>query len=65
MPMFRENNEHIQGVQFGFEMCFDEQKSKNFKKCAEYVFYENIFCNIKGEDFSVLYDDSMAGRTHQ
>lgn len=57
MSMFRENNEHIQGDLFGFEMSFDEQKSKNFKESAEYVFYENIFCNIKEEDFSVLYDD--------
>jgi len=31
MSMFRENNDHIQGDLFGFEMSFDEQKSKNFK----------------------------------
>lgn len=55
--MFRENDEHIQCDLFGFEMGFDEQKSKSFKESAEFIFYENIFCNIREEDFSVLYDE--------
>jgi hypothetical protein len=55
--MFRGNDEHIQGDLFGFEMSFDEQKAKNFRETPEYIFYENIFCNIREEDFSVLYDE--------
>jgi hypothetical protein len=55
--MFRGNDDHIQSDLFGFEMSFDEQKSKSFRETAEYIFYENIFCNIREEDFSVLYDE--------
>ena len=56
--MFRQNKKHLQTNLFALQNSLPETLQKEILKSEEYAFYELIFCNIREEDFSVLYSDT-------
>lgn len=56
--MFAENNNHNQENLFGFQNTLPKRQKKLLESSEEYRFYEIIFCNIKEEDYSVLYSNT-------
>jgi hypothetical protein len=55
--MFRANKKHRQVNLFGFQNSIPEKLYTELQNSEEKCFYDLIFCNIKEEDFSVLYSD--------
>ncbi len=58
--MFKENNKHLQENLFSFTNQLNKKKKKKLQDSEEYFFYNLIFCNIKENDFSVLYSDKAS-----
>ncbi len=56
--MFIKNTKHAQENLFGFKNTLKPKQQKLLEKSQEYKFYEIIFCNIKEDDYSVLYSDT-------
>jgi hypothetical protein len=55
--MFLENKVHMQQDIFGIETLMSESKRKKLRSSADAFFYELIYCNIKENDFAVLFSD--------
>ncbi len=55
--MFVKNTNHTQENLFGFQNILPQKQQLLLEKSQEYKFYEIIFCNIKEEDYSVLYSN--------
>lgn len=58
--MFQPNLKHRQTSFFGIQNVLPQRLQKKLKQSKEHFFYETIFCNIKEEDFSVLYSDKAS-----
>lgn len=56
--MFRKNTKHVQENLFSFHNTLPLRQQNLLQSSEEYKFYEIIFCNIKEEDFSILYADT-------
>lgn len=55
--MFKENTQHLQGDLFSFINELSEKKRDALKSTKEHYFYNMIFCNIRENDFEVLFSD--------
>lgn len=55
--MFLENSAHMQQDLFGIETLMSESKRKKLRSSSDAFFYELIYCNIKENDFAVLFSD--------
>ena len=55
--MFRRNVSHLQPSLLGIESQLSESKLKKLRNSKEAAFYGLVFCQIKEEDFAVLYSD--------
>ena len=55
--MFKENTQHLQGNMFSFINELSEKKQNALKSTKEHCFYNMIFCNIRENDFEVLFSD--------
>ena len=58
--MFRKNTTHLEQSLFGIESQLSVTKRKKLRKSKQSEFYRLIFCNIKEEDFAVLYSESYS-----
>jgi hypothetical protein len=58
--MFRPNLKHQQTSFFGIQNVLPTRLQKKLQQSKEHFFYETIFCNIKEEDFSVLYSEKVS-----
>ena len=58
--MFRKNTSHHQPSLFGIASQLSPAKLKKLKNSKEYDFYRLVFCQIKEEDFAVLYSDTFS-----
>jgi hypothetical protein len=55
--MFVKNTRHLQEELFPFKKEFRKDKREKLEKSEEMYFYNTVFCNIKEEDFKVIYDE--------
>ncbi|MBD3156213.1 DDE transposase [Candidatus Peregrinibacteria bacterium] len=55
--MFLENKSHMQQDLFGIESQLSKSKRKKLRSSSYAFFYELIYCNIKENDFAVLFSD--------
>jgi len=55
--MFLENKAHMQQDLFGIETQLSESKRKKLRSSSDAFFYELVYCNIKENDFAVLFSD--------
>lgn len=60
--MFKENKSHFQISFFGMENILNPNYLKGLHESSEAFFYKTIFCNIREEDFKVLYSADDASR---
>lgn len=58
--MYRPNIKHRQTSFFGIQNSLPSRLKQKLSNSAYQFFYETIFCNIKEEDFSVLYSDKAS-----
>ena len=58
--MFRKNDDYKQYDIFGVNDSLSEKQSKLLSNSIEHSFFENIFSNIKEDDFKVLYSDKKS-----
>jgi len=58
--MFRKNTSHRQTSLFGIASQLSQAKLKKLQNSKEYDFYRLVFCQIKEEDFAVLYSDTFS-----
>jgi len=58
--MFRKNTSHRQASLFGIASQLSEGKLKKLRNSKEYDFYRLVFCQIKEQDFAVLYCDAFS-----
>jgi len=58
--MFRPNKKHQQTGFFGIQNSLPSRLKQKLANSSYQFFYETIFCNIKEEDFSVLYSDKAS-----
>lgn len=58
--MFRRNASHLQPTLFGIENQMCESKLKKLRNSKQASFYRLVFCQIKEEDFAVLYSDAWS-----
>lgn len=55
--MFKKNIKHTQAEIFGFKNTLSPKLQKILYQSEEQKYYEIVFCNIKEEDFAILYSD--------
>lgn len=55
--MFKENKNYLQTKLFSFMNLLSNKKRDKLMKSEEYYFFKMIFCNIKEEEFSILYSE--------
>ena len=55
--MFTKNESHIQQNIFSIESQLPKSKRKKLQNSPEMYFYQEIFCNIKEENFSSIAGD--------
>lgn len=55
--MFRPNTKHTQTNIFGYTNWISPMMARELQASEEQKFYELIFCNIKEEDFAILYSE--------
>jgi len=60
--MFKVNKSHFQISFFGMENILNPKYLKGLHDSSEAFFYKTIFCNIREEDFKVLYSSDDASR---
>ena len=58
--MFRKNTKHNQSEMFGFFEYINDSMKKELLNSQEKSIYELIYCNIKEEDFSILYSEEKS-----
>jgi len=58
--MFKENTNHLQGNLLSFENDLSSQQKKQIRFKEAEFFYQNVFCQIVEDDFSVLYSDDYS-----
>jgi len=58
--MFRKNTSHRQSSLFGISSQLSQAKLRKLKNSKEYDFYRLVFCQIKEQDFAVLYSDTFS-----
>ncbi len=58
--MFKENTNHLQGNLLSFENDLSSQQKKQVRFKEAEFFYQNVFCQIVEDDFSVLYSDDYS-----
>ena len=57
--MFVANKDHLDDFFGTWEKILSPKKLERLKKTSGYLFYKLIFCNVREEDFSVLYSDHL------
>ena len=58
--MFRKNNSYHQQDLFGVSQQLTKKQQEQFEASIEHRFFEEIFCNIDEQRFSVLYTDKKS-----
>lgn len=58
--MFKENTAHLQGNLLSFENDLSPQQKKQVAFKESEFFYQNVFCQINEEEFSVLFSDDYS-----
>ena len=60
--MFRKSTGHLQDDLYPFKNDLTKEKREKLEKSEETYFYNTIFCNIKEEEFKVIYSDDDGSR---
>ncbi len=55
--MFKKNVHHLQGDLFSFKTFLSKKSQHELEKSEEKIFYDLIFCNIREDDFEILYSN--------
>jgi len=58
--MFKSNTNHLSGDIFSFENDLNNYQKTRYSYLESDYFYQNIFCNIDEEDFSILFSSQRS-----